>query len=94
MESKTRLVKQGYEPPMAEFSVVDMESGFDVTDDVVLDSIYTFLLVAYRLDIADDSNIDLINEIYDYSVDKGYNFYALTSSYDEDIEVWRDMILS
>lgn len=90
VESRTKLVKKGYEPPMADFSVVDMNSGLDVTEEIISDSTYTFLLIAYRLDIADDSNIDLINEIYDYSVDKGYNFYALTSSYDEDIEVWSD----
>ena len=35
-------------------------------------------------------NIDLINEIYDYSVEHGYGFYALTSSTEEDILQWRD----
>ena len=32
----------------------------------------------------------MINEIYDYSVEHGYEFYCLTSSPDEDIEEWRD----
>ena len=35
-----------------------------------------FLLVAHRIEEADDSNIDLINEIYDYSVEHGYRFYV------------------
>ena len=52
--------------------------------------LFYFLLVSYRLDLADDSNIDLVNEIYDYSIEQGYNFYALTSSYDDEIEVWCD----
>ena len=30
---------------------------------------YTFLFVAHRIEEADDSNIDLINEVYDYSVE-------------------------
>ena len=29
-------------------------------------------MVAHRIEEADDSNIDLINEIYDYSVEHGY----------------------
>ena len=75
---------------MADFSIMDIETRMDVTDEIIFDSIYTFLLISYRLDIADDSNIDLINEIYDYSVDEGYKFYALTSSFEDDIEVWCD----
>jgi hypothetical protein len=47
-------------------------------------------LIAHRMSEADDSNIDLINEIYDYSVENGYGFYCLTSSLEEDIEQWKD----
>ncbi|MCK9179562.1 MAG: DoxX family protein [Bacteroides sp.] len=90
VESKTKLIQKGYEPPLADFSMVDIETGLDITDDILSDSIFTFLLVSYRLDLADDSNIDLVNEIYDYSIEQGYNFYALTSSYDDEIEVWCD----
>ena len=32
----------------------------------------------------------MINELYDYSVDNGYGFYALTSSSEQEIESWRD----
>ena len=59
-------------------------------DQVLADSSYTFLMVAHRIEEADDSNIDLINEIYDYSVEHGYHFYALTSSSQESIEEWCD----
>ena len=62
----------------------------DITESVLTDKGYTFLLVAHRTEEADDSNIDLINEIYDYSIEHGYGFYALTSSPDEEIEAWRD----
>ena len=47
-------------------------------------------MVAHRIEEADDSNIDLINEIYDYSVEHGYKFYCLTSSPEEQIELWKD----
>ena len=70
--------------------MIDLNTGEDITNDVLTDIGYTFLLVAHRTEEADDSNIDLINEIYDYSIEHGYGFYALTSSPDEEIEAWRD----
>ena len=69
---------------------MSLETGEDITDSVLLDKGYTFLLVAHRIEEADDSNIDLINEIYDYSVEHGYGFYALTSSPEDEIDSWRE----
>ena len=40
--------------------MIDMETGEDIADAVLSDPGYSFLLVAYQLDVADDSNIDLI----------------------------------
>lgn len=91
VDTRTVLKSKGFEPSIHDFSLLDYESGDNVTDDVLNDSTYTFFLIASRLDNADDSNIDLINEIYDYSNEHGYRFYCLTSSTDEDIETWRDM---
>ena len=34
--------------------------------------------------------MDLINELYAYSLEHGYAFYCLTSSSDEDIQEWQD----
>ena len=62
----------------------------ELEDEVLDDDNYTFLLVAHRLSQADDSTIDLINELYDYSVEYGYQFYCLTSSPDSDIEDWQE----
>jgi histidinol phosphatase-like PHP family hydrolase len=62
----------------------------DITDEILNDTSYTFLLVSHQLDKADDSSIDLINELYDYSLKHGYVFYALTSSSDEEITWWME----
>lgn len=70
--------------------MMELSTGDDITEDVLTDMGYTFLLVAHRIEEADDSNIDLINEIYDYSVEHGYKFYCLTSSPEEQIELWKD----
>lgn len=90
VEARTVLKEKGYEAPIHDFSMMSLDSGEDITDSVLADKGYTFLLVAHRIEEADDSNIDLINEIYDYSVEHGYSFYALTSSPEEEIELWRD----
>lgn len=90
VETRTVLKEKGYEPPIHDFSMISLGTGEDITDSVLSDKGYAFLLVAHRIEEADDSNIDLINEIYDYSAEHGYGFYALTSSPDEEIGMWRE----
>lgn len=90
VDTRTVLKEKGYEPPIHDFSMIDVETGEDITEAVLTDSVYTFLLVAHRIEEADDSNIDLINEVYDYSVEHGYKFYCLTSSPEDQIELWKD----
>lgn len=90
VETRTVVKEKGYEPPIHDFSMLSIDSGTDITDSVLTDPGYTFLLVVHRVEEADDSYIDLINEIYDYSVEHGYGFYALTSSPEEEIALWCD----
>jgi len=90
IDTKVILKEKGYEPPIHDFSLYSAETGEDITKQILTDKGYTFLLVANRLDKADDGYIDLINEIYDYSVENGYAFYCLTSSLKEDMEQWRE----
>lgn len=90
IETKTIVKEKGYEPPIHDFSMINIATGQDLTDSVLSHKGYTFLLVVHQLENADDSNIDLINEVYDYSEEHGYGFYALTSSSPKQIEQWRD----
>ena len=89
-DTRTVVLREGYVPPISAFYLNDLETGEELTDSILSRSGYTFLLVAPYIELADDSNIDLINEIYDYSVEYGYGFYALTSSQPDAIEQWRD----
>lgn len=90
VDTKNVLKEKGYEPSIRDFSIVRLDDGEDLTEEVLHDKGYTFLLITHRIDQADDSSIDLINEIYDYSVEHGYAFYCLTSSLEEQIDQWRD----
>ena len=87
VNSRTITVKKGYEPPIHDFSITT-EEGNDITDHVLADSNYTFLLIVHKLEEASDDNVDKINNIYDYSKKFGYNFFALTSSLPVEIQDW------
>lgn len=90
VDSRTVVKKEGYEPPIHDFFIKRMEDGEDITEQVLSDENYTFLLVSHQLSLADDGAIDLINELYDYSLEYGYSFYCLTSSSEEDILKWQE----
>lgn len=90
VDAVTVLKEKGYEPAVRDFSIIEQETGEDITQKVLSQKSYTFLLIAHRLEEANDSNIDLINEIYDYSLEHGYSFLCLTASADYQIEQWRD----
>ena len=90
VEAKTKLIKEGYVPAIQNFFMLDMNTREDITDSFLRNEGYAFILVAHKIDLADDSNIDLINEIYDYSMEYGYPFVCLTSSLQEEIEDWSD----
>ena len=89
----SRLVKvsDGYVPPISDFSLVSYDDGDDMTDVILGRPGYTVLMVAHRIENADQGRIDLINELYDYCQENGYAFYALTSSPDRDIDEWREV---
>ena len=81
----------GEESPYGEFFIERADDGEDITETVLNNSGYTFLLVAPHLEQADDSQLDAINQVYEYSLDYGYPFYCLTASTGQVISRWCDM---
>jgi uncharacterized membrane protein YphA (DoxX/SURF4 family) len=79
-----------FDPVFQDFYLTDVRNGEELADSILTSKGYTFLLVARQLEKADDSNIDLINELYDYCTVNGYGFYAMTASNDEQIQEWRE----
>ncbi len=82
---------EGNESPYADFFIEKADDGEDITEQVLNNEGYTFLLVAPWLEKADDSQLDLINQIYEYAKDNGYLFYGLTASGETGINRWRDI---
>ena len=74
VDSKNVLVKKGYEPPIHDFTMEHPDLG-DITEDVVSNPGYTFLLVSHRVEKADTNKRKEIAAIYDYARANGYDFY-------------------
>jgi triosephosphate isomerase len=91
VDSRTVQTAKGYVPPIHDFSIVQKSDGEDITAQVLSQQGYTFLLIAPHLEQADDSQLDLINQLYEYAQEHGYPFYCLTASGDQGINRWREM---
>ena len=79
---------EGEESPYSEFFMEETRNGEDITDSLLNHKGYLFLLVATHLENADDSQLDLINQIYEYAEDEKYPFYCLTASGKAGIKYW------
>ena len=91
IDSKTVQTEEGYVPPIHDFSIEDMKTGEDITQEVIHRKGYTFLLISPHLDFADDSNFGSIDEIYEYATDHDYPFLCLTASTEKAIRHWQDI---
>lgn len=89
VDQKTTLLKKGYEPPIHDFTM-ETENG-DITDSVLADTGYSFLVVAYDLKKSNLDNIDKLNKVYAFAKKHKYGFYVLTSSVPEHIEAFKTL---
>ena len=90
IDSKTVQTAEGYVPPIHDFSIVRHDNDEDITEEVVSDKGYTFLLIAPQLDKADDSNFGDIDQIYEYCLEHQHPFYCLTASSDDAVREWTE----
>ncbi len=90
VDSKTVLTKEGYVPPIHDFSI-QKPDGDDITDSVLNARGYVFLLIAPHLEQADDSNFGDIDQLYEYCQEQKIPFYCLTASGEKDIRHWEDI---
>ena len=81
---------EGEDLPYADFFIEEADTGEDITEQVLDERGYTFLLVSPNLELADDSRLDLLNELYEYANEHSYPFYCLTSSTPQHIRHWQE----
>ncbi len=101
IDMKTKLVKEGEKPKIEDFSIHSLSfedfsdddfapEPVDITEQILSDPAYSFLMVAYDLQTMRTKRIESFKEISRLSNQYGYNFYLVTSSSTEQIEDWAE----
>ncbi|MCK4663898.1 MAG: DoxX family protein [Bacteroidales bacterium] len=87
LDTKSVLIKKGFHPPIHDFTIETLD-GEDITDIILEDDRYYFLLISYALEKANkDKGIqNKINELAEYCITNNYPFICLTSSTGDQFE--------
>ena len=82
------LVKEGYEPRILDFQMVD-EMGEDLVDSLLAAEGYTFLHISKDLEASNASGQTAFNTLAQSALDAGHHFYGLTNVGYDDSETFR-----
>lgn len=94
---ETRLVKEGEKPAIEDFALGSIyfdeidsswNVGGDITDLVLSDTSYTFLMVSYSLEKMNIKHLNKFIKISSFAKDYGYPFYLLTASSENTVGEW------
>ncbi len=97
VDMKTHLVREGQKPKIEDFSVESLyfddataswQSGGDITDILLSDPSYTFLMIAYSLEEMQMRHLDRFRDVARHAAKKGYSFYILTASGPDVVGKW------
>lgn len=90
VSTENKLISEGYVPPIHDFTI-STTAGNDITEIILNDNKFTFVLVAYELKEASIKNIQEINLLASYAMESGMcNFICLTSSVESEINEFKD----
>ncbi|MEA5128609.1 MAG: DoxX family protein [Proteiniphilum sp.] len=97
VDMKTKLVKEGEKPAIEDFAVESLyydeatgawDIGGDITDIILSEPSYTFLMIAYSLEKMSLKHLERFREVHCYAQENGYSFYLLTSSSADAVGKW------
>ncbi len=74
----TKLVKKGYEPPIHDFSLTTID-GEEITDSVLNDKGYSFLVISHKLEKANLKGLKKVNSFVEKLGDRA-KVYGMTAS--------------
>jgi uncharacterized membrane protein YphA (DoxX/SURF4 family) len=87
LETRQKLLKKGYEPPIHDFSITDPD-GNDITDRVLHDTGYTLLIIAPHVTGISEKELKLVNILALRCHELGFAVLGLTSSANDEIEIF------
>ncbi|UCH14321.1 MAG: DoxX family membrane protein [Bacteroidales bacterium] len=92
VETRQILIKKGEEPLIHDFTITTSE-GYDITDIVISDQNYSFLVIADDLSKSSINGFKKINKVAESClVNDNCSFYCLTSSTSEEISSFSDKL--
>lgn len=91
VETKQKLIKKGYKPPIHDFTIIS-EQGTDITENLLSDTAYSFLIIAYDLNKTNQKAFQKINKIAEQGQKMGFCFYLITSSTKDEISSFKSKV--
>ncbi len=86
VDTENILIKEGYQPEISDFAVSTKE-GDDITDILLADRKFTFIVVSYDINMVKDKFHESLQELNDYAKSStNAEAILLTSSLDDDIQ--------
>lgn len=94
VSTENKLLSAGYIPPIHDFTI-STSLGNDITEVILNDPKFTFLLVAYDLKKTSLKNIAEINKLAEFAKESGKcNFICLTSSVESEMNEFKEKTLA
>lgn len=87
VDSKSILIRKGYEPPITNFVLTDFY-GWDLTDSIIYHPRYFMLVVAHKVEKANHDAFAKLNELYFKAKEQGIGFVCLTASPPSEIDMF------
>lgn len=79
VDSEQTIIKKGYTPPIHDFSISNKLDG-DITNSVLSNETYTFLLVSKNLNEINKASLEKIRELSIFALENNIQFIGLTAS--------------
>jgi uncharacterized membrane protein YphA (DoxX/SURF4 family) len=79
IDQKSVLIKKGYEPPIHDFSIVDLNNE-NITGKVLSDKGYSLLMISKKLADVNHNKLKKGFDLGAYCINNGISFYILTAS--------------
>ena len=89
VDSEQILIKEGYTPPIHDFSISNDMEG-DITSQVLSDDRYSFLLVSKELSKIDESALSKIKDIAMYALENDIPLIGLTGSAQDEMNEFKN----
>jgi len=95
----TKVIKEGEKPVINDFSInklvlnperTEVETQLDITQEVLSDSNYVFLMITPSLANMSVSHLSSFEDVENYAKDHGYQFFCVTASATDEIIKWAE----